>query len=103
MELLSQFKFVDIKGFSHLLKDGEMAIKNISDSDNRVYARRYIYKGYDLCITSDRVLPLEYNITIDGDTKLVDIVYKHEIGEFIPKSPNPLYGKEVRINLNSKK
>ena len=33
------------------------AIKNISDSDNRVYARRYIYKGYDLCITSDRVLP----------------------------------------------
>jgi len=22
-------------------------------------------------------------------------------GIFIPKSPNPLYGKEVRINLNS--
>lgn len=102
MQLVENFKLIDINNFWPLLKDGEVAIKNISQSDNRVYARKYIYNQDGTSEINDRLLPLEYNINNIDSQKMVIINYK-EVGEFIPKSKNPLHGKEIRVNLNYKK
>ena len=73
MVMENQFKEISIGEFSYLLKQDEIAIKDVSESNTKVYARKYHYCQFGKIEIIDRLLPIEFIIKQEGKQKIVTI------------------------------
>ena len=73
MIIENQFKKVDIGEFSYLLDQNEIAIKDISESITKVYARKYHYCQFGKIDIIDRLLPIEFIIKQEGKQKIITV------------------------------
>lgn len=60
------------------LNPGEICIKNLSDKDERLYGRTYIYKNFGCVEINDRLLPIGLKTEII-DTKRKLTIYECDI------------------------
>lgn len=73
MVMENQFKEISIGEFSYLLKQDEIAIKDVSESITKVYARKYHYCQFGKIDIIDRLLPIEFIIKQEGKQKTIII------------------------------
>lgn len=73
MVMENQFKEISIGEFSYLLKQDEIAIKDVSESNTKVYARKYHYCQFGKIEIIDRLLPIEFIIKQEGKQKIITV------------------------------